>query len=72
MAQRHLTKKEAINLGSFYTPKRLVDIAYSLLDKANAITKYSIFLDTSCGYGDFFLRRYARNAEARSIASFPS
>ena len=38
MAQRHLTKKEAINLGSFYTPKRLVDIAYSLLDKANAVT----------------------------------
>ena len=54
MAQKHLTKKEAINLGSFYTPKRLVDIAYSLLDRANAITKDSIFLDTSCGYGDFF------------------
>ena len=54
MAQKHLTKKEAINLGSFYTPKRLVDIAYSLLDRANAINKNSIFLDTSCGYGDFF------------------
>lgn len=55
MAQRHLTKKEAINLGSFYTPKRLVDIAYSLLDKVDAIAKDSIFLDTSCGYGDFFV-----------------
>lgn len=54
MAQKHLTKKEAINLGSFYTPRRLVDVAYSLLDKADAITKDSIFLDTSCGYGDFF------------------
>ena len=54
MAQKHLTKKDAINLGSFYTPKHLVDIAYSLLDKANAITKDRIFLDTSCGYGDFF------------------
>ena len=58
MAQRHLTKKEAINLGSFYTPKRLVDIAYSLLDKANAVTEDSIFLDTSCGYGDFFIEGF--------------
>ncbi|MDR2524554.1 MAG: SAM-dependent methyltransferase [Candidatus Nomurabacteria bacterium] len=51
--QRHLSHKSQIDLGSFYTPKHLVDITLDIL-KRN-INNYNDFtlIDTSCGYGSF-------------------
>lgn len=52
--QKHLDKNTAVNLGSFYTPQMLVSKAYGLLQRhAPNLAQYT-FLDTSCGYGDFF------------------
>lgn len=52
--QNHLDEKMTINLGSFYTPKILVSKAYELLEKYIKNLKEYTFLDSSCGYGDFF------------------
>lgn len=53
--QSHLTKNQTINLGSYYTPKFVVDIVYDMLSKYINFSDF-IFLDSSCGYGDFFTK----------------
>lgn len=55
-SQKHLNKNLSINLGSFYTPKFLVQKAYEFLSKYINLNKDYIFLDSSCGYGDFFIK----------------
>ena len=54
MSQNHLNKKDTINLGSFYTPKFIVDIAYKMLNQKVNLNDFLLF-DSSCGYGDFFI-----------------
>lgn len=56
--QKHLDKNTAINLGSFYTPQILVLKAYELLQKHIENLAQYTFLDTSCGYGDFFIHDF--------------
>jgi type I restriction-modification system DNA methylase subunit len=52
-SQTHLDRREQVNLGSFYTPKEIVDLAYSLLIKnVPHLENWTIF-DSSCGYGSF-------------------
>ena len=51
--QKHLNRKDAINLGSFYTPRFVVEIVYKMLEKVNL--KNFLLFDSSCGYGDFFI-----------------
>lgn len=54
--QSHLDRREAVNLGSFYTPKFLVDLAYEMLSR-HAFVHDSpgdfTLLDNACGYGNF-------------------
>lgn len=58
LATKHLDKNMAVNLGSFYTPQSLVAKAYGLMQKhISHLDKYT-FLDTSCGYGDFFTQDF--------------
>ena len=49
--QRHLHKRERVNLGSYYTPEECVrivrDTVSPYLDKDTAL------LDSACGYGSF-------------------
>ena len=53
MNQAHLSFKDTVNLGSFYTPQNLVDKAFDLLKRhIPNIADYKI-VDTSCGYGNF-------------------
>jgi predicted RNA methylase len=53
MEQKHLDHSDTVNLGSYYTPSRLVDIVYALIAKnVSDFSDYTI-LDTSCGYGGF-------------------
>ncbi|ERJ32113.1 hypothetical protein UNSW2_431 [Campylobacter concisus UNSW2] len=54
--QRHLNKIDTINLGSFYTPKFIVAIAYEMLEKNVNLRDFTL-LDSSCGYGDFFIKK---------------
>ncbi len=52
-SQIHLNHKQQIDLGSFYTPKNIVDLTYFLLKKnVRSLEKATIF-DSSCGYGSF-------------------
>lgn len=55
--QKHLTKEQAVNLGSFYTPKNIVQKAYALLQKRVNLKDFLLF-DNACGYGDFFIGDY--------------
>lgn len=51
-SQKHLTTKEAINLGSFYTPQKYIELAEIWLKSIDGLEKYTI-IDPSCGYGAF-------------------
>ena len=53
-SQKHLNKADTVNLGSYYTPPKLVDLAYELLKDSvkEKIEEYTL-LDNSCGYGEF-------------------
>jgi hypothetical protein len=51
--QKHLDFKNAVNLGSFYTPDKLVNLVYDLLYKNIPNFADYLILDTSCGYGSF-------------------
>ena len=58
MSQKHLNKTQKINLGSFYTPDYIVEIAYKMFFKFfQKNYKYNlndfVLLDSSCGYGNF-------------------
>ena len=53
--QTHLDHKDTINLGSFYTPKFCVEMAYQMLEKKANLNEF-LLLDNSCGYGDFFIK----------------
>ncbi|WP_395148149.1 hypothetical protein [uncultured Helicobacter sp.] len=56
--QKHLNKIDTINLGSYYTPKFIVEIAYQILESKIENLNNFLFFDSSCGYGDFFVKKY--------------
>lgn len=53
----HLDRTQTINLGSFYTPKNIVNLAYAMLESRLDLDKY-LLLDSTCGSGDFFIKHY--------------
>lgn len=52
-SQGHLSHKLQIDLGSFYTPKHLVDITFDIIKRNIDDRGNFILIDTSCGYGSF-------------------
>lgn len=56
--QQHLNKIDTINLGSYYTPRFIVEIAYQILESKIENLNNFLFFDSSCGYGDFFVKKY--------------
>lgn len=56
MNQKHLTQADAINLGAYYTPEAIVDLAYSILQSNIEGVKDFTIIDSSCGYGSFLAR----------------
>ena len=52
--QTHLNRNDTINLGSYYTPTKLINLTYALLKKhlKEHFDEYTL-LDNSCGYGEF-------------------
>jgi hypothetical protein len=55
--QKHLNHTDTINLGSYYTPEIIVDLAYSILQKNVPDIKDFTILDSSCGYGSFLAKK---------------
>ena len=52
-SSEHLTRKQKVNRGSFYTPKQIVEIVQHWLMKEQIDSSY-IIIDSSCGTGAFF------------------
>jgi hypothetical protein len=50
---KHLDFQMSVNLGSFYTPEYFVDTVYEIIEKNVVNPSNYVFLDTSCGYGNF-------------------
>ena len=52
--QNHLSYKDTVNLGSYYTPNSIISELYEMLNRN--IPNLSVFklVDSSCGYGYFF------------------
>ena len=55
-SQKHLNHTDAINLGSYYTPEEIVDLAYTILQKNIKDIKDFSIIDSSCGYGSFLTK----------------
>jgi len=55
--QEHLNHIDTVNLGSYYTPEIIVDLAYSILRKNVPDIKDFTILDSSCGYGSFLSKK---------------
>ena len=54
--QKHLNHIDAINLGSYYTPEVIIDLAYSILQNNIKDIKNFSIIDSSCGYGSFLTK----------------
>ena len=55
--QKHLNYIDTVNLGSYYTPEIIVDLAYSILQSNVPNIKEFTILDSSCGYGSFLAKK---------------
>ena len=51
MSQAHLAYESRVNLGSYYTPTEIVDIAWEMI--APYVNSQTTVIDSACGYGDF-------------------
>ena len=51
MSQAHLAYENRVNLGSYYTPTEIVDIAWEMI--APYVHSQTTVIDSACGYGDF-------------------
>ncbi len=51
MSQRHLQFQDRVNLGSYYTPPEIVNLAWQMINPH--LDSRTTIIDTACGYGDF-------------------
>ncbi len=51
MSQTHLGYDSRVNLGSYYTPAEIVDVAWEII--APHVGSQTVVIDTACGYADF-------------------
>ena len=58
MSQEHLEYKDRVNLGSYYTPPKIVEMAWELIK--SYIDSETTIIDSACGYGDF-LKNYGQS-----------
>ena len=59
MSQAHLAYESRVNLGSYYTPPEIVNIAWGMI--APYVHSQTTVIDSACGYGDF-LRNSGQSA----------
>ena len=53
MSQEHLEYEDRVNLGSYYTPPKFVQMAWELIEPY--VDSQTTIIDTACGYGDFLI-----------------
>lgn len=53
MSQEHLEYEDRVNLGSYYTPPKFVEMAWELIKPY--VHSQTIIIDSACGYGDFLI-----------------
>ncbi len=53
MSQKHLVYEDRVNLGSYYTPPKFVQLAWELIEPY--VDSQTTIIDTACGYGDFLI-----------------
>ena len=58
MSQKHLQFQEQVNLGSYYTPPEIINLAWQMIKPY--LDSRTILIDTACGYGDF-LKNYRQS-----------
>ena len=58
MSQVHLEYQDRVNLGSYYTPPKIVKLAWELIKPS--VDSQTTVLDSACGYGDF-LKDYGQS-----------
>ena len=58
MSQRHLQFQDRVNLGSYYTPPEIVNLAWQMINPH--LDSRTTIIDTACGYGDF-LKNYQQS-----------
>ena len=58
MSQVHLEYQDRVNLGSYYTPPKIVKLAWELIKPS--VDSQTIVIDSACGYGDF-LKDYGQS-----------
>ena len=51
MSQAHLAYENRVNLGSYYTPAEIINIAWEMI--APYVHSQTFIIDSACGYGDF-------------------
>ena len=51
MSQAHLAYESRVNLGSYYTPTEIVNVAWEMI--APYVHSQTTVIDSACGYGDF-------------------
>lgn len=51
MSQRHLQFQDRVNLGSYYAPPEIVNLAWQMINPH--LDPRTTIIDTACGYGDF-------------------
>ncbi len=51
MSQAHLAYESRVNLGSYYTPPEIVNIAWKMIEPY--LRSQTTVIDSACGYGDF-------------------
>ena len=51
MSQAHLAYESRVNLGSYYTPPEIVNIAWEMIEPY--LRSQTTVIDSACGYGDF-------------------
>ena len=55
MSQAHLAYESRVNLGSYYTPSEIVNVAWEMI--APYLNSQTTIIDSACGYGDFLKDR---------------
>ena len=58
MNAKHLSHNQKTNLGSFYTPPRMVNLVYETLAKNAEGSFADVVLEPACGYGAFFAEKF--------------
>ena len=55
---KHLSYRQKTNLGSFYTPLKLVNLVYETLAENIKGNSVDVVLEPACGYGAFFAKAF--------------